>query len=393
MSQPPGNQPPPRSENEPAPGAAAAGGSWPPVPPTVANRLVSSVTAVPFTPETGRTDSTAPMFSCIVEPPARKPRQKNAPESAEETDSAKTRQVRPTTTPARNANVTPTQPSAAPFKQSSATAPAQPAAASSGTTAPMGTMPPFGMGASSAPFASGGASSAPFAQGVPLGADGKFEFNPEKPQGTRWLSWSTLVFLLACAGGYWKYRQMQAEPPPPPKPQPVANANTEAVKPASSGGIATPFSALKQAKATIKDAGDKHKAAYDMVERMLDDPNAAVDATPKPAAPAVVVEAPPAAAPAKNTRDFATVQLGTDGEFVVPADSPRPSANFVRWIKNAKIGGVRLTDRPRVLIGPNGYTFGDVVELNLGITLEGYNAETRSLRFKETSGAVIERRI
>lgn len=244
-----------------------------------------------------------------------------------------------------------------------------------------GTSTPFGAESTTAPFASA----------APFSADGKFEFNPDKKPGARWLSWSTLVFLIVCAGGYWKYRQMQAEPPPPPKPQPVV-ATADAAKPASSGGMVTPFSALKQAKATIKDAGEKHKATYDMLEKMLDDPNAAVDALPKPVAPVAVVEAP-VEAPAKAPRDFASVQLGSDGEFVVPAGSPRPSVGFVKWIKAAKIGGVRLTDRPRVLIGANAYTFGDVVEFNLGIVLEGYNAEARTLRFKESSGAVIERRI
>jgi len=188
--------------------------------------------------------------------------------------------------------------------------------------------------------------------------------------------------------------QMRAERAAMTAKVPVV-ASVEAPKPAEPPSAApTPFTALKQAKDTIKDAGDKHKAAYELVEKMLDAPNAATDPAKKAAPQVVVFESPsPAVEVAKPTRDFVAMQLGSDGEFVVPASSPRPSLGFVRWIKAAKIGGVRLTERPRVLIGANGFTFGDVVDLSLGIVLEGYNAETRALRFKEPSGAVIERRI
>ncbi len=158
--------------------------------------------------------------------------------------------------------------------------------------------------------------------------------------------------------------------------------------------VATPFTALKQAKATIKDAGEKHKANYELVEKMLDDPNAAVDVAPKPAAAPVIVAAPEPEAPGRPKRDAVTALLGSDGEFFVPAGSPKPSLAFARWLRSVKIGGARLSDRPRVLVGAGAFTFGDVVELNLGIVLEGYNAERRALQFKETStGAVIERRL
>lgn len=261
--------------------------------------------------------------------------------------------------------------------------------ASSATIPPMTTVPPFGIGSSQSPFATESATPTP--QEV---APQKFDFNPERPVAARWLSWSTLLFVLVCAGGYWKYRQMQTESTSVPASA-VVVAGNEAAKPASSSGVATPFTALKQAQATIKDAGAKHKAAYDLVDKMLDDPAKAVEAPAKPKAVAEVVAAPVASesTATKSTRDFAAVQLGSDGEFVVPEGTPRPSVNFVRWIKAVKIGGVRLTERPRVLIGANAYTFGDVVDLNLGIVLDGYNTETRMLRFKEPSGAVIERRI
>lgn len=255
-------------------------------------------------------------------------------------------------------------------------------------------MPPFGVGASSAPFAGEATPSAPLTGGAPLNENGELNFNPEKPPAIRWLSWSTLIFVVLCSGGVWRFMQMRAERVLAAPKAPAA-APAEVQKPVEAPSAApTPFTALKQAKDTIKNAGEQHQAAYAMVEKMLDDPNAATDAAKKPAPQVVMFESPaPTEATAKPSRDFAAMQLGSDGEFVVPAGSPRPSVGFVRWIKAAKIGGVRLTERPRVLIGTTGYTFGDVVDLNLGVVLEGYNAETRALRFKEPSGAVIERRI
>ena len=46
----------------------------------------------------------------------------------------------------------------------------------------------------------------------------------------------------------------------------------------------------------------------------------------------------------------------------------------------------------RVFIGGTSYQVGDLVNPQLGITLEGYNAETRILTFKDKSGAKVERR-
>jgi hypothetical protein len=95
-----------------------------------------------------------------------------------------------------------------------------------------------------------------------------------------------------------------------------------------------------------------------------------------------------------SKRDAVQALLGSDGEFVVPADSPKPSLRFARWVRAVKIGGARLNDRPRVLVGPSAFTFGDVVDIDLGVVLDGYNAVRRALRFREMStGAVIERRL
>lgn len=260
---------------------------------------------------------------------------------------------------------------------------ARPPTSNAVATAPMATMPPFAHGGTTAPF-------------TPPGSAAPYEFNPAKPPQVRWLSWSTLLLLAGCVAGYFQYQRMQQAQ----AAAPTASVSTVAAPVPPTAGtstvssLATPFTALKQAKATIKDAGEKHKASYELVEKMLDDPNAAMDVAPKPvvaAAVATPVEPEPSGRP---KRDAVTALLGSDGEFFVPAGSPKPSLAFARWLRSVKIGGARLSDRPRVLVGAGAFMFGDVVELNLGIVLEGYNAERRALRFKETStGALIERRL
>lgn len=374
MSQASGDQIPLNSVG-PAPGgetAPPAGGSWPPVPPPLVNRLVSSATAVPFVPEEKRPVAFDTSFSCVVEPPAKRRRSNG---SADNTETS-VRSVVPTAAPTAGAGAPVVTPNPALIG-------ARPPTNNAAATAPMTTVPPFAQGGTNVPF-------------TPPGSAAPFEFNPEKPPKVRWLSWSTLLLLAGCVAGYFQYQRMQqtrAEVPTVSAPTSVAPEPPTAGASAGSS-LATPFTALKQAKATIKDAGEKHKASYELVEKMLDDPNAVVDAAPKPAAAPVVVAPTEPEPSGRPKRDAVTALLGTDGEFFVPAGSPKPSLAFARWVRSVKIGGARLTDRPRVLVGAGAFTFGDVVELNLGIVLEGYNSERRALQFKETStGAVIERRL
>jgi len=353
---------PPGPEREPP-----AGGSWPPVPPPLVNRLVSSATATPFVPEVKRPAISEIPFSCVVEPPPKRGRTKEAPEAK---PSAPARSVVPIVPPAPDR----------PAVRANPALTNAPVAA--GTPATMTTVPPFAQGGTGAPFAAP-ASATPF------------EFNPEKPEKVRWLSWSTLLLVAGCVAGYYQYQRMQrAEAEAPPPAAAPATDEKAGAAPPKMASFATPFTALKQARATIKDAGEKHKAAYELVEKMLDDPNAAIDAAPKPAVAPVVVPAAEPESGGKARRDAVEAVLGTDGEFLVPAGSPKPSLRFAHWVRTVRIGGARLNDHPRVLVGAAAYTFGDVVELNLGIVLEGYNAERRALRFKETAtGALIERRI
>jgi len=71
---------------------------------------------------------------------------------------------------------------------------------------------------------------------------------------------------------------------------------------------------------------------------------------------------------------------------------PPPSNQFRAAVENLKISGVRGGANPRVFIGGTSYQVGDLVNPQLGIILEGYNAETRMLTFRDKTGAKVERR-
>lgn len=361
------------------------------MPPPVVNRLVSSATAVPFVPEQKDEPKNVGLgFSCIVDPPPKKERTKKSSEGSTAPMPVENPRGAATAAPA------PARPTkAAPVSGG------DPKTATAATT-----VPPFGVGASTAPFA--GESTAPF------------DFNPPPPPRKSWLSWSTLLFVVAAGAGYYQYQRMQEASAP-------AGASTAALSQAvaqnqaatlaqvgepgaagadrvTAGGkavgagvengatppqmanFASPFTALKQAKATIKDAGAKHKAAYDTVEAMLDDPTGAaqvptdqVGAAPKPAAPA---------APVVHTITPGVKPLDAKGApITVNPEKPAPGAQFMQWAKTVRIGGMRPGATPRALIGGAAYAAGDLVDFRRGVVFLGFDEETRSLRFGDASGA------
>ena len=61
-------------------------------------------------------------------------------------------------------------------------------------------------------------------------------------------------------------------------------------------------------------------------------------------------------------------------------------------MQNLKISGVRGGATTRVFIGGTAYVIGDLVNPALAITFDGYDAETRTLTFKDKTGAKVERR-
>ena len=73
-------------------------------------------------------------------------------------------------------------------------------------------------------------------------------------------------------------------------------------------------------------------------------------------------------------------------------EPPPPSAAFKAWVDALRVGGVRAGVNTRVFIGGTAYAPGEMVNPQLGITFESYDAQTRHLIFKDKTGATVKRR-
>lgn len=419
--------------------------------------MVSSATATPFAPEPKKPEKPKLKFSCIVEPPPKRPKVV-APVEAPPASSATTPAVPPPAAPPAAAPVPlatpPAVPAPAPTQARGPVAPGQgpllapPAPSASGAATAATTVPPFGAGGSAAPY------------GAPTQAP--FEFNAPPRSKARWFSWSTLILVVAGVAGYYQYQRMEQA-----KADELAQAMAEAQAAQRSGGgasraaggagaagsaglakagaggtkggaagggaattagggagaagsakaggaagaapageapkmanFASPFTALKQAKATIKDAGERHKAAYDTVDAMLDDPTGgAADAIDNHDAKVKqeAADAAAKAAAAKAARSALLTGLPPGARLVdvkgapieIDAAKPPPSANFIIWARTVRIGGMRSGPVPRVLIGASSFAVGDMVESRSGIVFSGYDEATRLLYFTERDGGTI----
>lgn len=204
--------------------------------------------------------------------------------------------------------------------------------------------------------------------------------------------WSTLIFIAACGFGYYKWDEYQKRPPPPPPVKPKVPLKEVPLN-------ANPLTAFKQAKDIIQKAGDKQKATYDEVAAM--DKMTASDAPeqkPKAASGGVAVVSSstasgagpgPVAVVTESTAPTVSREVNNIVKASDVAAAP-PSAAFKQWAKKLKIGGMRPGANPRVFIERTTYEVGDLVEPQMGIRFDGYNPETRLLRFKDRSGAVVE---
>ena len=63
-------------------------------------------------------------------------------------------------------------------------------------------------------------------------------------------------------------------------------------------------------------------------------------------------------------------------------------------MNNLKINGVahRAGSLPRILIGGASFNQGEVVSAQLGVTFDNYDADQHLVRFRDKTGATVERR-
>jgi hypothetical protein len=120
-------------------------------------------------------------------------------------------------------------------------------------------------------------------------------------------------------------------------------------------------------------------------------------AQPKQEQPASAAATSPVAPTAASTSAVAsapTTQPTTQPAAAKPVAeaAPEPSAAFTAWVKNLKITGLRTGAVPRILVDRATFAAGDTINTELGIMFDGYDASRRMLRFKDKTGAVVERR-
>lgn len=213
-----------------------------------------------------------------------------------------------------------------------------------------------------------------------------------------------------------------AAPAPPSSstaPLPSAPAPTPGARPATDGSTLAPLSErtrrLNRAALIIAASGVvvfgavgyvafpkliaqqiEHEDAERRLEKLLRAERAADRAEaskPPPGAPAHV-SAPPTAngpGPAATTPPPAPVQPPPSSGSASPP-ALEPNINFQAWVQNVRITGLRTGAMPRILIGGASFDVGEIVHPELGIVFDGYDADRRVLRFRDTTGALAERR-
>lgn len=171
-----------------------------------------------------------------------------------------------------------------------------------------------------------------------------------------------IALLLVAGGGFMAYQKLTEEPPPAPRPKLVA-------KPVAPQGqaVASAQKVIEQAKA---------QAAEPINEILKEEPKGAVDATVVAKDPVIAVQAKPVE-PAKPSG---------------PLPPPAPTTAFRGWVENLKISGMRGGANPKIFVGGNTYQPGDLINPQLGIVFEEYVEETRTLVFKDKTGAKLEKR-
>lgn len=191
---------------------------------------------------------------------------------------------------------------------------------------------------------------------------------------------TALVVFAGLGTGLWLMLD-QPEPPVIVRPRVVPKPAAAASSPGQNSGPSsapTP-SAAPAAPGPIS----RTKATIAAVQSGRMDPTSEVVEA------ATAAPGPSAGAPATPSGSVVPSSARLASE---PAGAPLANPAFRAWVQNVRISGVRAGTSPRVFIERTAYAQGDLVNPQLGVVFDGYNPETRLLRFKDASGAIVERR-
>jgi hypothetical protein len=161
-----------------------------------------------------------------------------------------------------------------------------------------------------------------------------------------------LLVVGIIGGGYYTYSVLLAPPPPPP-------IEVRAPRPA---GPPPPSAEQLAAEAAAKVAAEAEMAA-------------AMEAAQEEAKASIMREKEAA----ENAASIAPV-------------IPDPSDEFLAWVSESKISGVREGSAPRAFINGRLVKQGDTIDFTLGITFDGVDPERNIVIFKEKSGAAVAKK-
>jgi hypothetical protein len=180
-----------------------------------------------------------------------------------------------------------------------------------------------------------------------------------------------LVGVVLVAGGYWGYLRLTApEPPPPLRP---------AVKP---GATTAPGRAVEKAKAAVEAKRAGEQAKVDQLAAGEE----SVDATNSPARPDSAAATPP---PAVVTTQIAPGVTASSASIDVTGNA---GLAFRTWVGNVRISGVFQGTPARALVNGRTYRVGQTIDETLGIVLAEIDPQSKTILFRDRTGATARRR-
>jgi cytoskeletal protein RodZ len=192
-----------------------------------------------------------------------------------------------------------------------------------------------------------------------------------------------LIFLLAAvvllAGTYLGYTRFMSDSPAPGMAEAPSRPATPS--PALNAIAAAPAQAIEKAEAAVAAANAAAESAPIEAARFEER-----NASPSAKATRPVVK--PAAAPVTSTTQLAPGLTVTTAAKVVGDASPA----FRSWVADARVSGVFQGTPARILINGRTVTAGELVDASLGVTFEGIDASTKSLLFRDQTGAGVARK-
>jgi hypothetical protein len=188
-----------------------------------------------------------------------------------------------------------------------------------------------------------------------------------------------LVFVAVGYLVYGKFKHEKADEKPAQKSPSRGTDAAKPINPRDAGATKTPPGAAGQTPTSIPTPSS--------ADTSLAPPPAV--SVPVSAAPQ---EPPPPQSPTPNPPPATAISTPPAATTPAIAERIEPSPAFVRWVNNLKITGTRGGNAPRVLIERATFGVGDTVNADLGITFDGFDSVRHILRFKDKTGAVVERR-